>query len=123
MALVLSASGCGSGLRYDYGLANAPGGTQPPAGAVPLRWGGRALARRGGRASAALRGHGKPLLKYVARWRMDVAAQFLQSGEGPVREAAERVGYTAEAAFRRAFKRAFGLPPSAYRRAAARAGA
>ncbi len=60
---------------------------------------------------------GEPPLKYVARWRMDVAAQLLQSGEGSVREVAEQVGYTAEAAFSRAFKRAFGVPPSAYRRA------
>jgi AraC-like DNA-binding protein len=32
---------------------------------------------------------------------------------------AEQVGYESEAAFNRAFKREFGMPPAAWRRAAA----
>jgi AraC-like DNA-binding protein len=84
-------------------------------------WVGALRDPRVGRAIAAI--HGAPECAWTVGELAAVAAQFLPSGEGTVREAAERVGYTAEAAFRRAFKRAFGLPPSAYRRAAARAGA
>ena len=46
--------------------------------------------------------------------RMRVAAQRIQSGDA-ISHAAEQVGYQSLAAFSRAFKRAMGVSPSAYR--------
>jgi AraC-like DNA-binding protein len=59
---------------------------------------------------------GEPPLAYLARWRMQVAARLLQRTEKTVVQLACEVGYESEAAFSRAFKREFGLPPSQYRR-------
>jgi hypothetical protein len=59
---------------------------------------------------------GHPPMQYLANWRMQLAANFLQSGTGNVTQIAERVGYESEAAFSRAFKKAVGVPPSQWRK-------
>lgn len=61
---------------------------------------------------------GEPPMQYLKRWRLALAAQALGSGNDAVARIAERHGYESEAAFNRAFKREFGLPPVAWRRAA-----
>jgi AraC family transcriptional regulator, alkane utilization regulator len=61
---------------------------------------------------------GEPPLAYVTRWRMQKAAGLLRQSSATLAEIAERVGYDSEAAFSKAFKRAVGSAPGAYRRAA-----
>ncbi len=55
-------------------------------------------------------------MRYLANWRMQLAKQLLREGGHSVQEVAARVGYESEAAFNRAFKRAFGAPPAAWRK-------
>ncbi|NGY04648.1 AraC family transcriptional regulator [Solimonas terrae] len=66
---------------------------------------------------------GEPPMQYLTRWRLALAAQALRSGRDSVARVAERSGYESEAAFCRAFKREFGTPPAAWRRAGQHAGA
>jgi AraC-like DNA-binding protein len=54
-------------------------------------------------------------MQYLARWRMQVAARLLADGQAKVSAVALRVGYDSEAAFSRAFKRATGVSPAAWR--------
>lgn len=54
-------------------------------------------------------------IRYLAEWRMHVAQDLLRSTELGVAAVAHRVGYDAEEAFSRAFKRTYGVPPSAAR--------
>jgi AraC-like DNA-binding protein len=61
---------------------------------------------------------GEPPLHYVTRWRMQKAASLLRDGQATIAQIAEAVGYDSEAAFSKAFKRALGTAPGAYRRAA-----
>lgn len=61
---------------------------------------------------------GEPPMRYLARWRIQVAANQLRNSDAPLARIAEQVGYESEAAFNRAFKRSFGLPPAAWRRSA-----
>lgn len=61
---------------------------------------------------------GEPPLQYITRWRMQKAAGMLREGNFTLGEIAQRVGYDSEAAFSKAFKRAIGTAPGAYRRAA-----
>ena len=49
-------------------------------------------------------------------WMEDIA-RTLRSGNDSVARIAESSGYESEAAFNRAFKREFGVPPAAWRRA------
>ena len=63
---------------------------------------------------------GEPPMQYLARWRLALAAESLGVGQEQVGRIARRVGYESEAAFNRAFKREFGMPPAAWRRAARR---
>ena len=59
---------------------------------------------------------GEPPMQYLTRWRLALAAQMLRAGREPVIRIAERSGYDSEAAFSRAFKREFGVPPASWRR-------
>jgi len=63
---------------------------------------------------------GEPPMQYLTRWRLALAAQMLRAGREAVGRVAERSGYESDAAFNRAFKREFGMPPAAWRRAAAK---
>ncbi|MGZ5650016.1 MAG: AraC family transcriptional regulator [Usitatibacter sp.] len=60
---------------------------------------------------------GEPPIQYLMRWRLALAAQTLRSGGEAIGRVAERAGYESEAAFSRAFKREFGTPPAAWRKA------
>jgi len=57
-----------------------------------------------------------PPMAYLTRWRLRLAAQALTSTPKGVADIAADVGYESEAAFNRAFKRDFGVPPARYRR-------
>jgi len=54
-------------------------------------------------------------MNYVANWRLALAARLLRQERLTVRETADRVGYGAQAAFSRIFKRQFGVSPAIYR--------
>jgi AraC family transcriptional regulator, alkane utilization regulator len=59
---------------------------------------------------------GEPPMRYLARWRIQVAAHQLRNSDTPLARVAEQVGYDSEGAFNRAFKRSFGVPPATWRR-------
>jgi AraC-like DNA-binding protein len=63
---------------------------------------------------------GTPAMQYLCNWRLQVAAHMLEAQGLSIAQAAARVGYESEAAFSRAFKKALGVPPAAWRRARAR---
>jgi AraC-like DNA-binding protein len=58
---------------------------------------------------------GQPPMQYLAQWRMQVAANLLAQGNGKVAAVGADVGYDSEAAFSRAFKKATGQSPGAWR--------
>jgi AraC-like DNA-binding protein len=55
-------------------------------------------------------------MAYLAQWRLKLGAEILRSTEDSVAEVAAAVGYGSEAAFNRAFKREFAVPPAQFRR-------
>jgi len=55
-------------------------------------------------------------LAYLAHWRLQLGARRLESSDETVLGVAQAVGYESEAAFNRAFKREFGVPPARYRK-------
>jgi AraC family transcriptional regulator, alkane utilization regulator len=59
---------------------------------------------------------GQPPMQYLTQWRLSLAAQELLSGQRGVAQIAHGVGYDSEAAFNRAFKRVFGVPPATWRK-------
>ena len=59
---------------------------------------------------------GQPPMQYLAHWRLQIAAQELMSERKSLAAVAEQVGYESEAAFNRAFKREFGMPPAGWRK-------
>ena len=59
---------------------------------------------------------GEPPMRYCARWRMRVAANMLREGKENTANIAYSVGFNSEAAFNRAFKREYGVPPATWRR-------
>jgi AraC-like DNA-binding protein len=59
---------------------------------------------------------GESPMQYLTRWRLALAARALRAGNDAISRIAERSGYATDAAFSRAFKREFGLPPSNWRK-------
>jgi AraC-like DNA-binding protein len=59
---------------------------------------------------------GEAPMRYLANWRMQLAKELLREGTHTIQEIAIRVGYESEPAFNRAFKRAAGVPPAAWRK-------
>ena len=55
-------------------------------------------------------------MNYLAGWRMQVATQKLRNTNASLAQIADMVGYHSEAAFLRAFKKAFGVAPATWRR-------
>jgi AraC-like DNA-binding protein len=60
---------------------------------------------------------GQPPMQYLAQWRMQAAANLLTQSGAKVATIGREVGYDSEAAFSRAFKKATGLAPGAWREA------
>ena len=58
----------------------------------------------------------EPPMRYCARWRMQVAANLLRDEQQNIANTAYHVGFNSEAAFSRAFKREYGLPPAMWRK-------
>lgn len=58
---------------------------------------------------------GEPPMSYLTRWRLQLGAQKLKGTNRSVAEIAEEVGYESEAAFNRAFKREYAVPPARFR--------
>lgn len=56
--------------------------------------------------------HGLPPLAYHRRLRLDRAARLLKDGTASPTELSERLGYASLSAFTRAFRQAYGVPPS-----------
>jgi AraC-like DNA-binding protein len=59
---------------------------------------------------------GEPPMHYLARLRMQAAARHLSQRTCSIVRIANEVGYDSSAAFQRAFKRSFGVPPATWRR-------
>jgi AraC-like DNA-binding protein len=78
------------------------------------------LAREAGISRAALAKRfvdlvGDSPMQYLAGWRMNLARSLLRESNIGLAQLALRVGYESEAAFSRAFRRAVGMPPAAWR--------
>ncbi|MGB0953600.1 MAG: AraC family transcriptional regulator [Planctomycetota bacterium] len=58
---------------------------------------------------------GEPAMKYLTRWRMQLARTHLREGTATLTSLAQLCGYRSEPAFRRAFKRMYGVAPGAMR--------
>lgn len=87
-------------------------------------WTTESLAREAGLSRSAFADRftrllGEPPMRYLARHRMNVAANLLREGRESACNIAYAVGFNSEAAFNRAFKKEFGLPPGMWKRAAA----
>jgi transcriptional regulator GlxA family with amidase domain len=54
-------------------------------------------------------------IAYLTRWRLQLGGQMLSSRSYSVARIAADVGYESEAAFNRAFKRQFTIPPARFR--------
>jgi AraC-like DNA-binding protein len=59
---------------------------------------------------------GQAPMSYLADWRLEIGAEALRTTSRSVQRVANDIGYESEAAFNRAFKRRFELPPARYRR-------
>ena len=59
---------------------------------------------------------GEPAMKYLLKWRMNLAVSMLNCQEENIGVIAHRLGYSSEASFSRAFRRVIGIPPSSARR-------
>jgi AraC-like DNA-binding protein len=88
---------------------------------ITRRWTVDELGREVGLSRSALADRfirliGLPPMHYLASWRMQVATQKLRNTNASLAQVAEIVGYDSEAAFSRAFKKAFGVAPATWRR-------
>lgn len=59
---------------------------------------------------------GQPPIQYLGKWRMALAANYLGRTSLSLTRVAEEVGYETAAAFNRAFRREYGVPPATWRR-------
>jgi AraC family transcriptional regulator, alkane utilization regulator len=90
--------------------------------AEPMKdWSVEELAHRVGASRSVLterfrRYLDQPPIHYLAKWRLQLAAQQMKTGQLPMKAIADQYGYESEAAFSRAFKRRFGLPPGDWRK-------
>ncbi|HEX5960268.1 MAG TPA: AraC family transcriptional regulator [Rhodanobacteraceae bacterium] len=58
---------------------------------------------------------GEPPMHYLTRLRMQLAARSIEDSRCSIASVADQVGYDSSAAFQRAFKRCFGMPPAMWR--------
>ena len=58
---------------------------------------------------------GESAKRYLTQWRMQLARAQLQQTSDSLSVLADRLGYQSEAAFCRAFKRVYGVPPGSFR--------
>jgi transcriptional regulator GlxA family with amidase domain len=65
---------------------------------------------------------GRSPMAYLTTWRLKLGAEILESTDDGIAEVAAAVGYRSEAAFNRAFRRAFDCPPAQFRRMRRRPG-
>ena len=84
------------------------------------RWTVEALAREAAVSRSVLDARfrevlGRSPIRYLTEWRMHIAEDLLITTDLPVGTIARRVGYDAEEAFSRAFKRSHGSAPSVWR--------
>ncbi|MGJ7507452.1 cupin domain-containing protein [Variovorax sp. GT1P44] len=59
---------------------------------------------------------GQPPIQYLGKWRMALASNLLRRSALSMMHIALEVGYETDAAFSRAFRREFGMPPTSWRR-------
>jgi transcriptional regulator GlxA family with amidase domain len=90
-------------------------------GDITRRWTVDDLGREVGLSRSALADRfirliGVPPMHYLTSWRMQVATQKLRNTNASLAQVAQIVGYDSEAAFSRAFKKAFGAAPATWRR-------
>jgi AraC-like DNA-binding protein len=89
---------------------------------IARRWTTEDLARelavsRSAFAERFTRTIGEPPMRYLARQRFEQASAQLKETVDPIARIAYNVGYESEEAFNRAFRREYGVPPAAWRRA------
>jgi AraC-like DNA-binding protein len=88
---------------------------------IRRNWTVAALAREVGMSRSALAQRftllvGHPPMRYLSLWRMQLAKHMLLDPAESLQTIADRVGYTSEPAFIRAFKKMAGTPPETWRR-------
>jgi AraC-like DNA-binding protein len=84
-------------------------------------WTAEELAREVGASRSAFADRftaliGVPPMRYLASWRMQVAAERLRDTHRSIAQIAAEVGYESEIAFARAFKREFSASPAQWRK-------
>jgi AraC-like DNA-binding protein len=92
-------------------------------GQIARHWTTEDLAQEIGLSRSAFaerftRAVGEPPMRYLARQRLAQACLLLRETSEPVARIAYDVGYESEAAFNRAFRREYAVPPAAWRRGA-----
>jgi AraC-like DNA-binding protein len=83
-------------------------------------WTTERLAREAGMSRSAFADRftaviGQPPMRYLAHWRLQLATRQLRESHRSLAQIAHDIGYESDAAFTRAFKRAYGISPSAWR--------
>lgn len=90
-------------------------------GRVAEPWTLAALAKEAGLSRSSFAEHftrflKEPPMAYLTRWRLQLGAKARLSTPKSVAQIAAEAGYESEAAFNRAFKREFELPPARFRK-------